>query len=309
MARKARVNVYPGESPEDQGHDLPPESKITTAPETYSVTDENQSGDAELGYHRRRQGEGLPIKPISIIIIPHPEDEKLVLHGRRQDNGKWSYPGGHAEPFESEVEAAKRELREETGIDAEDFKLLGKKNVSKEDCILAISMFKTACPPDWVEISAKKDPDAEFSEFAFLDPSKIADEERHIPKEDDVIFKVKGVWGQSLVDLTTERQAILKESINQDPVLNRATVDSISDSYENENQFEDADLKLGEPYENLHSPAGEEELEWNMEQFAKEEVIEAATVYDAIGITEKHENERADVRENLEDSAIRRPRS
>lgn len=36
----------------------------------------------------------------------------LVQH----NSGHWSFPKGHAEPGESEMEAARRELREETGI-------------------------------------------------------------------------------------------------------------------------------------------------------------------------------------------------
>lgn len=45
-----------------------------------------------------------------------------VLLGRRMKSGKgaWCNPGGHLEHGESAIEAAKRELYEETGIEAKD---------------------------------------------------------------------------------------------------------------------------------------------------------------------------------------------
>jgi ADP-ribose pyrophosphatase YjhB (NUDIX family) len=43
----------------------------------------------------------------------------LVRRGHPPGQDKWSIPGGALEPGEKLVEAAKRELREETGLDAE----------------------------------------------------------------------------------------------------------------------------------------------------------------------------------------------
>lgn len=47
-------------------------------------------------------------------------DEGQMLLGRRSDNGMWSTPGGHADADETHKEAALRELREETGLVAQD---------------------------------------------------------------------------------------------------------------------------------------------------------------------------------------------
>lgn len=50
-------------------------------------------------------------------VIPFRQDQRgaeyLIL---LQTNGFWSFPKGHIEPFETEEEAALRELREETGL-------------------------------------------------------------------------------------------------------------------------------------------------------------------------------------------------
>jgi 8-oxo-dGTP pyrophosphatase MutT (NUDIX family) len=50
-------------------------------------------------------------------------DGRLLLH-RRDDNGKWSTSGGAVEPGESLEDTARRELREETGLEAGRLRLL-----------------------------------------------------------------------------------------------------------------------------------------------------------------------------------------
>jgi 8-oxo-dGTP pyrophosphatase MutT (NUDIX family) len=50
-------------------------------------------------------------------------DGRLLLH-RRDDNGLWSTSGGAVEPGESLEETARRELREETGLEAGRLRLL-----------------------------------------------------------------------------------------------------------------------------------------------------------------------------------------
>ncbi|RME79591.1 MAG: NUDIX domain-containing protein [Methanobacteriota archaeon] len=48
-----------------------------------------------------------------VVFWPHPL-EYLLLH---YVEGHWDFPKGHIEGGESELEAAKRELKEETGLD------------------------------------------------------------------------------------------------------------------------------------------------------------------------------------------------
>lgn len=43
----------------------------------------------------------------------------LVLRGKEPSKGLWSVPGGRVEPGETALEAARREIREETGLEAE----------------------------------------------------------------------------------------------------------------------------------------------------------------------------------------------
>lgn len=52
-------------------------------------------------------------------------DKGQLLLQRRSDTGEWCVPGGALEPGETYIEAAKRELKEETGILVSDLKLFG----------------------------------------------------------------------------------------------------------------------------------------------------------------------------------------
>lgn len=53
----------------------------------------------------------------SFGVIPvYRKDGQAYFLLIRHNSGHWAFPKGHAEPSESEIETARRELREETGI-------------------------------------------------------------------------------------------------------------------------------------------------------------------------------------------------
>ncbi len=56
--------------------------------------------------------------PAAMAVVLRGREVLLVQRRKQPDAGLWGYPGGHIEPGETEGQAAVRELREETGVEA-----------------------------------------------------------------------------------------------------------------------------------------------------------------------------------------------
>lgn len=107
---------------------------------------------------------------VSVVAIQHPEHKNLYFHGKRKDNDKWTMPGGHSNPGETEKECAHRECHEETGVKPKNLKKLHEKKVKTSDGEdLHVSLFGGDLDTDGV--TSKYDPDEEFDDFKFLDPT------------------------------------------------------------------------------------------------------------------------------------------
>ncbi len=58
-------------------------------------------------------------------VVWRAEGPREILLMQRSDNGMWGLPGGYVDPGESVVEAARREVEEETGYRVEVGRLVG----------------------------------------------------------------------------------------------------------------------------------------------------------------------------------------
>lgn len=123
-------------------------------------------------------------------------DGKL-LFGRRNDNGKWTMPGGHLLPGEDPLDGALRELKEETGLsaDPEDVESLG--DGPAKGGRLQIYAYRVDLPdaePDGVD-----DPDEECSEWNWYEPDELPEDPKlHVPREHNVTLRLLGLTKMEL---------------------------------------------------------------------------------------------------------------
>lgn len=123
------------------------------------------------------------LKQVATIIV---RNGTKILMGKRNDNGRYTNPGGHMEEGEDPREAAVRELKEEAGIEveSEDLKHLATQDVitftGKKMKIHAYMVDSKQKP------SSKNDPDEEVDKWEWIDVKDgLADEIKenlHSPK-------------------------------------------------------------------------------------------------------------------------------
>lgn len=114
----------------------------------------------------------------------------LMLFGKRGDKKKWCFPGGHMEPGEDKLDAAKRELKEETGLQGHGWEYLGSGEVPGKD----ITVYCYKCETADGEPDASEDPDAEFVEFQWVHPDSIpAEIKENLYNKHDINLELQGL--------------------------------------------------------------------------------------------------------------------
>lgn len=116
---------------------------------------------------------------VAVAIIRDHNDN--VLFGIRNDNGLYTNPAGHLNKGEDPFDGCARELREETGLNATDIKLVRAGFKKGKKVLVYIFDVKVDLSQ---QFDSSNDPDKECDIWAYLDPNEVADQ-LHVPLEEN----------------------------------------------------------------------------------------------------------------------------
>lgn len=119
---------------------------------------------------------------VCIALVTDSQDN--ILMGCRNDNNKFTMPGGHAEKGEDPYEAMMREFKEETGLEVADLKLVDS-HWDKERNLL-LYLFKVT--PELGDFDVSKDPDKEVNSWSYINPNYVVSD-LHVPLEHNIALK------------------------------------------------------------------------------------------------------------------------
>ena len=123
---------------------------------------------------------------VAISVITNDKDQLLM--GRRNDTDKMTVAAGHIDEGECPFMGMARELKEETGLDAKNIKLV---KAGMEEGLL-LYLFVIEVDPDQ-KVDTSNDPDNECDDFTYVDPFDHIDE-LHVVAEKNWALKY---WANS----------------------------------------------------------------------------------------------------------------
>ncbi len=131
------------------------------------------------------------------------DEQKRVLLVHRTDYDLWNLPGGTLENFESPLNAVKREVKEETGLEIEVSKLLGIYNKENKNDIA----FSFLCKVVGGKITLNDEADKiEYFEIEKIPSNTVLKQlERikdYLSGSDQIVFKTQ--TGKSAIELAKE---------------------------------------------------------------------------------------------------------
>lgn len=114
-----------------------------------------------------------PINAFNVIalgIIYSPKTGKILVGRREKDpyikELSWCFPGGQLEPSESPEECVKREIKEETGLDADVKKIIfARTSPAKKEFVLLYYYCETA--------GGKERPEDSLVELKWIKPTEV----------------------------------------------------------------------------------------------------------------------------------------
>ena len=133
----------------------------------------------------------MKTKRVAVGVII--DDDKNILMGKRNDNNLWTIPGGHAKKNEDIYEAMIRELKEETGLDAKQLKIV--KVCKKKEGSVLVYVFRISVDKDQ-KVDTSGDPDNEVDVWEYADPFECISK-LHVPISENYAIKH---WAREILD-------------------------------------------------------------------------------------------------------------
>lgn len=143
-------------------------------------------------------------EPVRVASIAAFNPDGLLLFGLRNDVSRWTLPGGHFEPNEEPIEAARRELEEETGLKGENFEYLGVGEV-KEGLHIYCFRCMVVGEPDGCD-----DPDEECSEWRWVEPHDVPDEiMENLHSKKNITLRLLGIQEGEVDEPLTKKDLLM----------------------------------------------------------------------------------------------------
>lgn len=117
-----------------------------------------------------------------------------ILMGLRRDNKKWTFPGGHSDINETPLDAAIREVREETGLTAIDLEYIGHNHImnTRDGKGRHVFCFKASAFGGAPNNSS--DPDREILEWRFVKKDMEPIKAEYLHSNPNALLDLMG-WG------------------------------------------------------------------------------------------------------------------
>ena len=175
-------------------------------------------------------------RDVTQVASVAPYRDGKLLWGRRQDDGKWTLPGGHLNPGEDPARGAVRELLEETGLKPQTLERLGQGQVPGRD--ICVHSYRAEVEG---EPNADQDPDAELVEFRWLLPGELPGP-LHNPE--NVTLQLLGLQKPTMPLSKTEAgDQSIEDRILNDPKVDKEQLEQMATSFSSSQPVLSAVLK------------------------------------------------------------------
>lgn len=205
--------------------------------------DRTEQAKAPDGFVMRR-GRAKAKGAVSLVATVNRSGKMLL--GKRADSGKWAHPGGHAEQNETPEGTAIRELHEETGLHPlSGVEKIGEANA---DGGARLSIFKAIVDGT---PTAENDPDNEFSEFRWVDPTLPIPEDMVLHHAKDAVMNALKSHSEAAQSAATQATKKAAEEKHMDELMKQMMASNAAEAAEAAKRHGELMASMGKQSDNV----------------------------------------------------------